>query len=269
MPTTHNDLAQAIQRLVADLPAELAAALAAALDISHGLDWPHRRLVILATAPQPAVREQVSAFLDTWQATATAVDSRSVALALSAASQAVAAERDQERLELVWTGPDSRLIPLRRTDQALLQLIDGAQETLHIVSFAVYRIEVIARALARAASRGVAISLYLETPDASEGRIAYNTLAAFGAEVRQHAHIYIWPLEKRPRSDDGRHGSLHAKVAIADSRVMHISSANLTEYAMTLNMELGVMINGGASPERVVEHLARLVEQGTFRQVEA
>lgn len=266
--TTLDNLVQAIQRLVADLPAELVTALVTALEGSDHLSWPRRRPAILAAIPQPAVRERVDAFLDTWQATAPAVEGRGVALALSAAAQAVEAERGQERLELVWTGPDSRLIPLRRTDQALLQLIDSAQETLHIVSFAVYRIEAIARALARAASRGVAISLYLETPDASEGRIAYNTLAAFGAEVRQAACIYVWPLEKRPRTEDGRHGSLHAKVAVADGRVMLVSSANLTEYALTLNMELGVLIHGGPAPGRVAEHLTRLVEQGTFRRVE-
>jgi len=264
--TTRESLAQAIQRLVADLPTELSAALAASLEESDQLGWPRRRLVVMGALPHPAIREQVSAFLDLWQAAAPTVSGQSVALALCAAAQAVEAERGQERLELVWTGPDSRLIPLRRTDQALLQLIDGAQHDLHIVSFAVYRIAAIARALARAAGRGVAISLYLETPDASEGRIAYDTLAAFGEEVRQRARIYIWPLEKRPLSADGRHGSLHAKLAIADGHTMLISSANLTEYAMTLNMELGVLINGGPSAQMVVEHLVRLGEQGTFRR---
>ncbi len=119
----------------------------------------------------------------------------------------------------------------------------------------------------RAAYRGVAISLYLETPDASEGRIAYDTLAAFGTEVRQRAHIYIWPLEKRPLSKDGRHGSLHAKAAVADGQVMLLSSANLTEYAMSLNVELGMLVNGGPLPRKVMEHLVRLVEQGTFRRI--
>jgi len=266
--TTRDSLVQAIQRLVADLPTELVAALAATLEGTEVLDWPRRRPAILAAIPQPAIRERVNAFLDLWQAQAPTVTGASIALAISAAAQTIEAERSQERLELVWTGPDSRLIPLRRTDQALLQLIDGAQETLHVVSFAVYRIEAIAQALVRAASRGVTISLYLETPDASEGRIAYNTLAAFGAEVRQSAGIYVWPLEKRPRSEDGRHGSLHAKVAIADGRVMLVSSANLTEYALTLNMELGVLIHGGPAPGRVAEHLGRLVELGTFRRVE-
>ena len=75
-------------------------------------------------------------------------------------------------------------------------------------------------------------------------------------------------LRDRPYPEDGRHGPLHARVAIADGRVMLISSANLTEYALTLNMELGVLIHGGPAPGRVAEHLARLVELGTFRRVE-
>ena len=46
---------------------------------------------------------------------------------------------------------------------------------------------------------------------------------------------------------------------------MLISSANLTEYAMTLNMELGVLIRGGPQPGQVQAHLTRLVERGVFQ----
>ena len=34
------------------------------------------------------------------------------------------------------SGPDDHLIPLRRTDQALLRPIDIAQDRLHLLSFA-------------------------------------------------------------------------------------------------------------------------------------
>ena len=162
-----------------------------------------------------------------------------MALGLLAAAQVEEHHRYHQRLELVWTGPDSQIIPLRRTDQALLQLIHSAQKTLHIVSFAVYRAEAITRALVEAAERGVSVAIYLETPDASERRITYDTIRALGGEVPQHARIYVWPLAQRSRAGDGRHGSLHAKIALADGQAMLISSANLTEYAMTLNMEMG------------------------------
>src|SRR5262249_35573086 len=147
----------------------------------------------------------------------------------------------RETIDLVWTGPDSKVISLRRTDQALLQLINEASARLTIVSFAVYRAEAIIQAIGDAARRGIAITICIETPGASEGKIAYDALKALGSDVIERARIFTWPLDQRPRSPDGRHGSLHAKVAVADGKITLISSANLTEYAMNLNMELGIL----------------------------
>ena len=41
-----------------------------------------------------------------------------------------------------------------------------------------------------------------------------------------------------------------------------LSSANLTEYAFSLNMELGLLITGGEQPLRVEDHFDRLIEIG-------
>jgi phosphatidylserine/phosphatidylglycerophosphate/cardiolipin synthase-like enzyme len=259
--------AQEICRLVADLPSDLASDLANALiELGTG-DWAQLRTRLIGMVAQPGVRERVSAFVDVWQSSAPGVSAESVALALTSAASVEEHHRRHQRLELVWTGPDSQVIPLRRTDQALLQLIDGAQETLHVVSFAVYKAQAIAQALVRAAQRDVSTAIYLETPDASEGRVAFDTIRALGQDVTRHARIYVWPLEKRLRSPEGRHGSLHAKIAVADGREMLISSANLTEYAMTLNMEMGLLVRGGDLPAQVEAHLVRLVEQGVFQAV--
>lgn len=137
---------------------------------------------------------------------------------------------------------------MRRTDQALLQLIQDAERSLHIVSFAVYKVEIITKALVAAAERGVTIAIYLETPDASEGKMTYDTIHALGREAAEHSQIYVWPKAKRPLSADGKHGSMHAKIGLADGRQLLLSSANLTEYAMTLNMETGILISGGSAP---------------------
>jgi phosphatidylserine/phosphatidylglycerophosphate/cardiolipin synthase-like enzyme len=48
---------------------------------------------------------------------------------------------------------------------------------------------------------------------------------------------------------------------------MLISSANLTGHAMTLNMELGLLVHGGPLPAQVETHLERLVERGVFELV--
>ena len=260
-------LAREIRRLVADLPAELAAGLADALGRASTTDWHRLRAQAISAVTQPGVRERVGEFLDFWQSNAPDVGAENVVLGLLVAAQVEEHHRCGQRLELVWTGPDNQVIPLRRTDQALLQLINEAENSLDIVSFAVYKVEAIAQALINAVQRGVSVAVYLETPDASEGKIAFDTIRALGVDVAQHARTYIWPLEKRLQAADGRHGSLHAKIALADGQKMLISSANLTEYAMTLNMEMGILVHGGALPAQVEAHLARLIEQGVFRPV--
>ena len=51
---------------------------------------------------------------------------------------------------------------------------------------------------------------------------------------------------------------------MADEATVLVSSANLTEYALNLNMELGLLIRGGDLPGRVVGHLRRLVREGVL-----
>ena len=232
-------LAREIRKLVADLPDELVDTVVRALGEASGTEWRQLRLRVLEAVTQPAVRQRVQAFLELWQAQYPAVSAEAMAVAVLTAAEVAGHYREAQQLELVWTGPDSQVIPLRRTDQALLQLIEEAQQSLHVVSFAVYKVEAIAEALVKAAGRGVKIAIYLETPDASEGKVAFDTIRALGDQVARQAKIYVWPLEKRPVSAGGRHGSLHAKIALADRRSMLVSSANLTQYAMTLNMEMG------------------------------
>ena len=60
----------------------------------------------------------------------------------------------------------------------------------------------------------------------------------------------------------GKHGSLHAKCAVADRRRLFLSSANLTAYALTLNMELGLLVTDGPLPAQVDQHFRALIEAG-------
>jgi phosphatidylserine/phosphatidylglycerophosphate/cardiolipin synthase-like enzyme len=76
--------------------------------------------------------------------------------------------------------------------------------------------------------------------------------------------VYVWPRDKRPTDAAGRYGSLHAKCTVADTDAILISSANLTAYALALNMELGLLVRGGDLPGRVVGHLRRLVGEGVL-----
>jgi phosphatidylserine/phosphatidylglycerophosphate/cardiolipin synthase-like enzyme len=94
--------------------------------------------------------------------------------------------------------------------------------------------------------------------DRVAGEHEYSTLRALGSEVAACCSMLFWPKERRSHNEFGRTGILHVKCAVADGRWLFLSSANLTEYAFTINMELGVLINGGNLPLRIQQHFDRL-----------
>ena len=54
---------------------------------------------------------------------------------------------------------------------------------------------------------------------------------------------------------------------VADGTWLCLSSANLTEYAFTINMELGTLIRGGQLPAQVEANFAALIAQGVLEPV--
>jgi phosphatidylserine/phosphatidylglycerophosphate/cardiolipin synthase-like enzyme len=48
---------------------------------------------------------------------------------------------------------------------------------------------------------------------------------------------------------------------------MFLSSANFTECAFTINMELGLLVTGGTLPGQVERHFERLVDTGALLPV--
>lgn len=259
-------MAERIHQLVQDMPQPVVERLASVL-AGSAIDkesWASLRIRVAQTIPQPDLRQKVMTFLQAWQYHDAEVGVDVVVLAMLTAARTAHHYRHAQQLDMVWTGPDSQVIPLRRNDQALLQLIDEAQETLHIVSFAVYKIQAIHDAILRAVKRGVKVSLYVEDALESGGKVSTDARAVLGEWLFRQARVYVWAREKRPLDEKGRFGSLHAKVALADGRLLLISSANLTGHAMTLNMEMGVLIRGGREPQQVESHLLRLIEQEVF-----
>lgn len=83
------------------------------------------------------------------------------------------------------------------------------------------------------------------------------------------AETYVWPLEKRERNQKGQYGALHAKFVVADDNALFVSSANLTEYALNLNMELGVLIRGGPAPKQAARNVADLIQRSVLQRVSA
>ena len=212
----------------------------------------------MAGPPEGAAadHELASALLDAWQAVPVA--GAVLAGALRGAAAATADLRNRESVELVWTGPTTAAIPLRQTESVLLQTIRGARERVVLVSFVAYEVPSVTRALRDASSRGVRVTIVLESSTSFGGRVDTASDEKMRSAV-PNATIYFWndiPDEK------GFRGAVHAKCAVADEDVAFVTSANLTSAAMSRNMELGVLFRGGRQPRRLARHIEALIEEG-------
>jgi cardiolipin synthase len=172
----------------------------------------------------------------------------------------------QTQVELVWSGPEIPF-PLRRTDQALLELIHSARQRLILISFAVYKAQAIIDAIEVVLRRNVEVIICLKDVEESRGKVTFSGSMAFANNIFRLASFYYWPIENRPQIARSKYGSLHAKVVVADRKRAFISSANLTEYAMDLNIELGAYIQDVKLAEQIDGLFDDLIIQGVFKRV--
>lgn len=257
-------IVEAATALAGSLPVSTVEALACAVSVSGKASITAE---IAKRIPHHHHRDRALSFIDLWRTEAANVDAQVVAVALQTAALSEQKHRDSQSVELVWTGPDAQQIPFRRTEQAILQVIDSARERITLVSFAVYRIPNVATSLTKAAKRGVKLTVIVETPDKLGGENEYSTLKALGAEVEACSTVYFWPIERRELSAANKPGILHVKCAVADGEWLFLSSANLTQQAFTINMELGILVRGGSMPSRVEQQFKRLIQCEQLKQV--
>lgn len=262
--TPERAIVESAYTLACSLPSGTANSVAAAiLSFSES----SLRAEITRRVPHHQHRDLALAFVDHWHCEAKEVDARTVGVALQTAAFSEQTHRDSQSVELVWTGPDTEDTPCRRTEQAIQQVLDAAKTRITLVSFAVYKIPNVGKSLERAAKRGVRLTVIVETPDkiASEGE--YSTIKALGQEVAACSTVYFWPKENRPLGDNNRVGILHVKCAVADGEYLFLSSANLTQQAFTINMELGILVQGGTMPKRVEQRFDRLIHSGQLKPI--
>jgi phosphatidylserine/phosphatidylglycerophosphate/cardiolipin synthase-like enzyme len=216
----------------------------------------------LAAMPHGGIRKSLRQLIAKWTETRPTESLESLAWALRSAGAMDQWWRESQHLAMAWTGPTPAAGRFRRTDQALLEVIGTARTELWLVSFAGYKVPAVRDALLRAADRDVSVHLIIESPKISKGKVTFSALEGIGPRLADVATVYAWPLEKRKTNGKGQYGSLHVKCALADERQLFVSSANLTEFAMSLNMELGILARGGDLPAQVRQHFRWLIEQG-------
>ncbi len=211
-------------------------------------------------------RGLLSELATAWQRSSVSISGAEVAAALEAASFQERRLRELSSVELVWTGPSTLSAGLRSTEQVILDMIGRAKRSIYLVTFAAYKVEAVVAALRDAISRGVRVALVVEDKDESDGKVNFNALPALAGGALRALKVYVWPLGQRKRNDRGQYGTLHAKCVLVDSDRLFVSSANMTAFALALNIELGVLLNGGDAPRQMERNLTELIRTGVLRE---
>ncbi|MBI2377926.1 MAG: phospholipase [Deltaproteobacteria bacterium] len=231
---------------------------------AHTIASALRGLVHASAAPNPntladtpAARAAIGRVVAAWGRVQASGDE--VAGMLLGASEARLRVERELSVELVWTGPTTRFVPTRRTEQVLLDLISSATKDFFLVSFVAYDVPSVVTALNDAASRGVRLRILLEASTSHGGTLNYDPSATMRSRVPS-AELFTWQHKPEPFID----GKVHAKVAVVDGARAFITSANLTGHALEKNMEAGVLINGGPLPKTLGDHLQALIDVGVI-----
>lgn len=246
------------------LPRSSVEALAKALDREPGPS-PGARQRAASAVPVSAFSYEARRLVDAWMESGDGIPGSAVALALLSSQRTQESMESIQSIDIVWTGPTTKHVPVRLMRAVLLEVIRSAQTRLTIVSFAAYKVEDVLQELQEAIDRGVEIRLILESAEESSGFLSKDAATAFeglGAKAR----FYTWPAEKRPQVASGT-ATLHAKAAIADDHTALVTSANLTGHGINENMELGLLVRGGPVPPRLTGHFNELLVAGQLDEV--
>ncbi|SCL28651.1 PLD-like domain-containing protein [Micromonospora pallida] len=218
-----------------------------------GDGWPEQ--AVLHAVPVPGFAEAAGAVLAAKRATG--VSGVEAAAYLRGLAAGHAQQSAAVRIESVWSGPSTHPVPVRATAQVLVELVAEARTELLLMTYSARPYPPLVSALATAVARGVAVTVVVETLAGARGALNGAEPAAAFVDL-PGVRLWHWPVEQRAVE----HAKMHAKIAVADRRVLLLSSANLTQSGVNRNIEAGLLVRGGTAPARAAEHIAELQSRG-------
>jgi cardiolipin synthase A/B len=187
------------------------------------------------------------------------LSAREQAIALKSAAVSAEHIRHENEIEILWTGPRSQAVPVRRLEQAFCELVDSALSQLFIASFVAYKADKIYASIQDALERRVRVMFLTEASKEQGGSLESDPTEHLRKKFPQ-AEFYHW-------ENGSKSAVVHVKCAIADRYRALVASANLTGAAMDENMELGLMTKGPQIARRLVAHFDALITEGILRRI--
>jgi phosphatidylserine/phosphatidylglycerophosphate/cardiolipin synthase-like enzyme len=215
---------------------------------------------VLNAVALPGYRDAAAKVLAGIRATGT--DRAAAAAHLLALADGYALGRSSQSVEMVWSGPNSSAVPVRSTAQVLIHLVGEARQELLLMTYSAWPYPPLAEAIAAAVARGISVMAVVETLAGARGALAGEEPAAAFLTI-PGVQIWHWPVKRRPEQGS----KMHAKLAIADSRVLLVTSANLTQSGIGKNIEAGLLVRGGPAPARAAEHVRELQSSGALERM--
>lgn len=177
-------------------------------------------------------------------------------------------QADQDRLQMVWTGPDQDTRTARDTSVVARELLSEASTSLLITTFSLSKdartFEPVGLAMQKNPQLEVLVVLNVEMSRQS----LYGT-AAVEAFARDF-WTTKWPWAARPRVyfdprgvqfDPMERALQHAKCIVADLERVLVTSANYTESGHLRNVELGVVVRDADLARRVDSQFRTLIAE--------
>jgi phosphatidylserine/phosphatidylglycerophosphate/cardiolipin synthase-like enzyme len=215
---------------------------------------------VLDAVALPGYRDAAAKVLTAIEATRT--DRVAAAAHLQTLAEGYALGRSSQLVEVVWSGPNSSAVPVRSTAQVLVHLVGDARHELILMTYSAWPYQPLGQAISAAVVRGVAVMAIVETLAGAGGALAGEEPAAAFLAI-PGVHVWHWPSGRRPEQAS----KMHAKLAVADSQVLLVTSANLTQSGIGKNIEAGLLVRGGAAPARATEHVRELQSTGVLERM--
>lgn len=183
--------------------------------------------------------------------------------------------RPPPRLDLVWTGPETKASVARSTGLVVEELFASAKKSVIIGGYRFDRPQILKPLYQAMKDLGVTVMVFVDIDGATPNRADADTFATaaidkwmrkvwtFGAPKPE---IYYDPRTATLDERGYDWATLHAKCIVVDDERSLITSANFTDRGQTRNIETGVLIEDKAFAEELAGHWRQLVSEGLVRK---
>jgi phosphatidylserine/phosphatidylglycerophosphate/cardiolipin synthase-like enzyme len=196
-------------------------------------------------------------------------------LARAIAEEKRTAETQADRVELVWTGPETTGSRSRDTAAVARELFSTAESSVLVTTFAIWQgadvFKPLADRMIEKPALRVRLFLNVMRPSATsddDSTITRSFLKTFRKKDwpwEVVPEIYYDPRSLAPNASE--RSVLHAKCIVADDRRVFVTSANFTEAAHERNIEAGLLLENLTIAQALTRQFESLVHAGVLKRL--